>query len=282
MATASNRLLISPDGMLGRAFESLLTERGVEHETLVYPAFDITDRGAVESSVADQFDLVINCSAWTDVDSAEDREEEADAVNAVGVGYLADRCREIGALLVHFSTDYVFSGNARAPYRVDEARNPVNAYGRSKAKGEVRLEESQCRFLLLRTSWLYAAWGNNFVRTIARLALEKESLRVVDDQIGRPSSAFHVAATALALVEAGQTGIFHATDGGTCSWFELARAIVASANPTCRVEPCTSDEYPRPASRPAYSVLDLQPTEAALGRPMPHWRENLADVMAAF
>ena len=273
-------LLISPDGMLGRAFVALLERRGLPYEGISYPAFDLGDPSGVKRALDPRFRAVINCSAFTDVDGAETREAEADVVNATGVGLLAARCRETSAVLVHFSTDYVFDGVAIAPYRVDEPRRPQSAYGRSKARGEELLERAGCEYVMIRTSWLYAPWGKNFVDTIARFGREKPVLRVVDDQRGRPTSSEYLALRSLALLEQAARGTFHVTDGGECTWFEFAQAIVAGSGGTAKVEPCPSSELQRPAKRPAYSVLDLSATEALLG-PSRNWRDNLNDVLSA-
>jgi dTDP-4-dehydrorhamnose reductase len=279
-AAPSPVLLISPDGMLGRAVAALLAARAVPFEGVSYPAFDLCDERSVETALAARFRTVINCSAFTDVDGAETREAEADAVNADGVRRLAERCRSTGAVLLHFSTDYVFDGEASTPYRVSETRRPQNAYGRSKAKGEVLLEASGCEYLLVRTSWLYAPWGKNFVDTMARLTREKPVVRVVNDQRGRPTSAEYLAARSLSLLEHGARGAFHVTDGGECTWFEFAKAIAAGSGGSARIEPCTAAEFARPAPRPNYSVLDLSATDALLGPSRP-WQDNLADVLRA-
>lgn len=275
-------LLLGADGMLGRAFSERLTRDGIAFRALTYPAIDLTSDDSVARAVTAPVDLVINCAAWTDVDGAETREAEATAVNGAGTGRLAQACRRVGARLVHFSTDYVFNGTASAPYPTDAPRDPVNAYGRSKAVGEQLLEESGCRYLLIRTSWLYAPWAKNFVRTIAELARKRDSLRVVADQRGRPTSAEALAVASLALSArtAGATSglTFHLTDAGECSWFEFAREIGARVAPACQVVACLAAEYPRPARRPAYSVLDLAPAEALLG-PLQPWREALAEVL---
>jgi dTDP-4-dehydrorhamnose reductase len=278
LADMSPILLISPDGMLGRAMQALLSQRGLVFEAVSYPAIDITSTESVERLVTTRFRMVINCSGFTDVDAAETREAEATAVNAEGVLHLANRCRTTGALLVHYSTDYVFDGAASEPYRVDQPRQPQNAYGRSKAKGEEFLEKSGCQYLLVRTSWLYAPWGKNFVDTIARYGRERPVLRVVDDQRGRPSSAEYLAARSLALIEHDARGIFHVTDGGECTWFEFAQAIVTQTGGSARVDACKSEEYPSPTRRPSYSVLDLSGTDALLG-PARAWQKNLADVL---
>jgi dTDP-4-dehydrorhamnose reductase len=272
-------LLISPDGMLGRAWDALLRARGIPFEGVSFPGFDITRQDHVAAAVSERIATVINCSAFTDVDGAETRQAEADAINGHGVSLLAERCKHTGALLVQYSTDYVFDGNATTPYPVDATRAPQGAYGHSKALGEERLQTSGCHHLLVRTSWLYAPWGKNFVDTIAKLGAERPELRVVDDQRGRPTSAEYLAARTLALIEHGATGAYHVTDGDECTWFEFATEICRLTQGRAQVHPCTTAEFPRPAPRPAYSVLDLSKTEAMLGPSRP-WRSNLADVIA--
>ena len=279
--TAPPILLISPDGMLGHAFELLLKERGLDYAGVSWPAFDLTRPQTVEPWLRGGVRTVLNCSAYTDVDGAEIHEAEATAVNGAGVALVASLCRRLGAVLVHFSTDYVFDGRATSPYGVDHPISPVNAYGRSKAAGEKAIRESGCEHLVVRTSWLYAPWAKNFVLTMLALGRDKTFLRVVDDQVGRPTSAQYLAARSLALIERGARGTFHVTDGGSCSWHGLASAVIAASGSSCRVDPCTSEEFPRPAARPAYSVLDLSATEALLG-PSTDWHENVAAVLAEY
>lgn len=276
--------VVAPSGMLGRAWMELVEERGLTHLSGGRPSLDILDPSSVEAGIPSDVDVIVNCSAWTDVDGAETYEADATRVNGLGVRILAERAKQIGAVLVHYGTDYVFDGNggsegsAPTPYPVDAPIAPINAYGRSKAAGEIAIQESGCAHLYLRTSWLYAPWGKNFVITIAKLAKDRESLRVVDDQRGRPTSAEHLARTTLALLEKNARGFLHATDGGECTWHELAAHVASRVNPSCRVEPCSSDEYPRPAKRPAYSVLDLGQTEALVG-PMGDWRAHVDHVL---
>lgn len=273
-------MILGAGGMLGRQWaDALRTDIAAGRALALDRAgCDILDAAAVERAVAPGVGVVINCAAYTDVDGAETNEALATRINADAVGIVADRCGRVGATLVHYSTDYVFDGRAGAPYAVDRARSPINAYGRSKARGEELLEGSGCGFLLLRTSWVYAAHGKNFVRTIASLCAQRPTLRVVNDQRGRPSSTAGIVATTRALLAAGARGALHACDGGECTWFDFARAIGARVNPGCDIQPCASAEFPRPAPRPAYSVLDLGPTEAVVG-PLTHWREALAPVL---
>ena len=271
-------LLLGGGGMLGRAWAQRLDARDIAYHAPTHAQLDLCDLTAMARQVTADFPLVVNCAAWTDVDGAEANEAAATKLNGDAVGALGRRCAAVNALLVHYSTDYIFDGSASKPYGVDHPTSPVNAYGRSKLKGETLLGESGCPHLLVRTSWLYAPWGKNFVRTIARLACERPTLSVVNDQRGRPTSCEHLAAATLKLLEQNKTGAWHITDGGACTWYEFAKEIAQYVHPQCKVEPCSTNEFPRPAKRPAYSVLDITRTEAALG-PMPDWRDNLADVL---
>ena len=265
--------------MLGRAWAEALDADGLPWTGVSYPDFDLRNADQVRRAVAGRA-TVINCAAYTDVDGAETHEQEATAINGEGVAHLAAACAAEGSLLVHYSTDYVFDGRASVPYPVDHPIDPVNAYGRSKAAGERALQQSDCEHLLIRTSWLYAPWGKNFVDTMARLTRELETLKVVDDQRGRPTSAQHLARATRQLLDARERGTFHVTDGGECTWFEFAVAIGEGVGGTAKITPCTTAEFPRPAARPAYSVLGLSKTEAAIGA-IPDWRDELGRVLRA-
>ncbi len=272
-------LLIGSDGMLGTAWRTVLDEMQVDYRCPSLAEFDLTDEESINRQVTDEIQLVINCAAYTAVDKAEEEEELATVINGEGVGKLADRCKQVAAKLVHYSTDYVFPGDADTPYLPSEKRNPCNAYGRSKAVGEELIEQSGCNHLVIRTSWLYAPWANNFVLTIARLAAERDELSVVDDQFGRPTSSQHLAQVSADLISAGASGFYHVTDGGQCNWFAFAQQIVKLTGAACTVKPCDSTQFPRPAVRPAYSVLDITSTEKIVGE-LSHWKDNLAAVIA--
>jgi dTDP-4-dehydrorhamnose reductase len=277
-------LVIGANGILGRAFSALLAREGLRFSAVDLPEFDLCNQASIARAVAEGTRSVINCAAFTDVDGAETREAAATALNGDAVGALARRCGKIGATLVHYSTDYVFEGDASRPYAVDHPRAPLNAYGRSKARGEQLLEQSGARYLLIRTSWLYAPWGKNFVLTMRQLMGTSEALKVVDDQVGRPTSAEYLAERSLGLLRRGCTGAFHVTDGGQCSWHAFASAIAGLLQTRCTVKACSSAEYnaefKRAARRPAYSVLDLGRVEAELGPSVP-WEQNLAAVLRA-
>lgn len=265
--------------MLGRAWRELLQAHHVNFAAPGLDQVDFTRIETIERALSTGgARLVINCAAWTVVDGAETDEAAATQINGAAVGALAQTCRRTGATLVHYSTDYVFDGAAQTPYATGHPRAPLGAYGRSKAAGEEAVEASGADALIVRTSWLYAPWGKNFVRTIRSLVLSKPEIRVVADQRGRPTSAEGLALTTARLLGAGARGIRHATDAGECSWFEFACEIARLTPGAGKVLPCTTAEFPRPAARPAYSVLDLSETERDVG-PMIHWTQNLADVL---
>lgn len=273
-------LIVGGQGMLARAVRELFEGR-LKYRAATRASVDITQPQTLSEIAAGDWPLVINCAAWTDVDGAEKDEVGATRVNGEGVANLAAACCEGGVRLVHFSTDYVFNGRATKPYPTHQPRAPISAYGRSKAAGEEALERFMDKgldALVLRTSWLYAPWGKNFVRTIAKLAKERPTLKVVSDQRGRPTSAEQLAQITVRMLAAGATGFHHAADEGECSWFEFAARIAAFANPACVVEPCTTAEFPRPAPRPAYSVLDLSKTHDVIGTIMP-WETALDHVL---
>lgn len=271
-------VVLGETGMVGRAWLGLLTAHGIPVTGFARPVIDLLKPESLLDKVPEGTSLVVNAAAWTDVDGAEKAEADATTANAHSVDSLARHCATLGATLITYSTDYVFDGAGKAPYPVDGPIAPVNAYGRSKAIGERMLAEAGTGTLLIRTSWVYAPWGKNFVRTIAGLARTKPELKVVDDQRGRPTSAEAVAATSLALYLAGAVGTWHATDAGECTWHGLASRIVQRLGLTCRVQPCTTAEFPRPAARPAYSTLDLSATDALIG-PRGDWQSALDRVL---
>lgn len=271
-------LVLGSTGMVGRSWMQLLQRLSIDHDGVSRPQFDLMDPASITRCVDDSYDLVVNASAWTDVDGAETDETGATRANAHAIDEIAKRCARSGAMLLTYSTDYVFSGNANSPYRIDAPIDPLNAYGRSKALGESRLRESNPNHILIRTSWVYAPWGKNFVRTIRSLAQSKPELQVVNDQQGRPTSAQHLAQSSLALYLNGAQGTWHLSDEGECTWFDLASAIVQHEQPNYTVKPCSSDTYPRPAKRPAYSTLDIQCSLDLIGD-IGSWTDHLHQVL---
>ena len=242
---------------------------------------DVGDPAAVARMMARvRPSLVIHAGAYTDVDGCEADRPRAWRVNAEGTAHLARACAVAGARLVYVSTDYVFAGNASAPYEPDDPLRPTSVYGASKLAGELAvrtlLPEGHA---IVRTSWVFAARGRNFVRTILRLAAQRPELRVVDDQRGRPTCADDLAFWIWALVDRGATGTFHASNAGECTWYGFAREIVARAGYATRVLPVSTAEFPRPARRPAYSVLSTASLTAATGIEPRPWTEALVDVL---
>lgn len=244
---------------------------------------DITDAAAVRAAVdAHRPALILNAAAYTAVDKAESDEALAHAVNATAVGHLAEAARAAGARLVHVSTDFVFDGERGTPYPVDAPTAPLGVYGRTKLAGE---EAAGPDALIVRTAWVYAPTGGNFVRTMLRIMAANPQVRVVADQIGSPTYAPALARTLWALAEQGATGMYHYTDSGVASWYDFAVAIQEEAialgllDQAVPVIPITTADFPTPARRPSYSVLDKSKTFAALGGPAPHWREHLRIMM---
>lgn len=262
----SRLVILGSQGQLGRAFCRLLDRLGRPYQAYGKDRVDLLDPSQLEFPLTGVA-AIVNCAAYTNVDQAESEEPLATKINAEAVGLLAQRCAETTTVFVHFSTDYVFDGGARTPYQTDHPTAPINAYGRSKAAGESRLKKSGAEHLLIRTSWVYAPWGHNFVLTMARLLKLKSELQVVHDQKGRPTHVDGLAERTLALLDAGHRGDFHITDGGECSWFEFASAISDVIGSDCRLLPCTTAEFPRPARRPTYSVLDTSRADSLLGAP---------------
>lgn len=243
--------------------------------------FDVADAEATLSAIGDVSpELVVNCAAYTDVDGAETHTEEAFAVNASGAGSVARAAAAVNAFLVHVSTDYVFDGRSREPYTEDDEPNPLNVYGETKLAGEREVEASGADSLIVRTAWLYGRGGKNFVDTILRLAGTDETLRIVDDQRGTPTSARDLAVIIKELAAGRPDGMVNATNTGAASWYEFALEILrVSGHTSADIEPIATSAYPRPAVRPRSSVLSLKRLEALLGWTPRPWKEALAEYL---
>ena len=276
----SRYLITGAAGMLGRDLDAVLSGRNVT--ALTRADLDITDLTAVTQAVAGH-DVIINASAYTAVDDAETHEKLATTVNGIGAGNLARAAAEVGAILVQYSTDYVFRGDGPTPYPEDAPIDPVSAYGHSKALGEKLVNEfNPGRSFIIRTAWLYGQHGPNFASTMLRLAGERETLSVVDDQVGQPTWTIDLARATLLLLDSGAPfGNYHGTNSGQASWFDFAQAIFGEAglDPE-RITPTTSAEFVRPAPRPSYSVLGHDSWSAA-GLPAPrHWKQALGEAFS--
>lgn len=269
-------LVTGAHGMLGTDLVAALHASGHEVTAAGREQLDITDPDACREQVSGH-DVVVNCAAWTAVDDAETHEAQAFALNAAGAAHLARAASGAGASLVQVSTDYVFAGDASEPYAADAPIAPRSAYGRTKAAGEWAVLAECPRTWVLRTAWLYGASGPSFPATMKRLAAERDTLAVVADQVGQPTWTVDLAEAIVRLVGAGAAyGIWHGTSGGQATWHDLARAVFEEAglDPE-RVQPCTTADFPRPAPRPAWSVLSHDMWAAAGLEPMPGWRDAL-------
>jgi dTDP-4-dehydrorhamnose reductase len=262
-----------------------------------FPEIDLTDGGAIRRWVRDNASgesapvVIVNAAAYTAVDKAETEAERCQQINGVAPGILAEEARKLGALLVHYSTDYIFDGTKTTPYVEDDQPNPLGAYGRSKLAGDQAVQQVDGNHLIFRLCWVYGARGQNFMLTMMRLAREREKLRVVRDQFGCPTWSRMIAeTTALALKQAltakdlgAFKGVYHLAASGHTSWHGFAESIIslmpAEGRKCLAVEPITTSEYPTPAKRPAYSVLSCEKLKRTFGLEMPDWKESLKQVL---
>ena len=238
---------------------------------------DITDPEAVKAAVQG-IDVIVNCAAYTDVNRAETDPETARKVNAFAPAALAQAAKAAGAMLIHVSTDYVFDGTSNVPYTEDAAKNPLSVYGRTKLEGENAVAASGCRHLIFRTSWLYSNTGKNFFLTMADLTGSKPEIKVVADQAGTPTYAYDLAYLITYIIEENlldRTGVYNYSNEGVCSWFDFAAEICSMLGHTCRVVPCRTEDYPSPAARPHYSVMDKAKVKRDFGIEVPYWRRSL-------
>ncbi|MGM0884285.1 MAG: dTDP-4-dehydrorhamnose reductase [Bacillota bacterium] len=220
-------------------------------------------------------DVVIHCAAYTAVDKAESEPDEAFRVNAAATRNVAVAAREVGAKLCYISTDYVFDGTGSTPYNEYDHTNPQTVYGKSKLAGEQAVKTLHDRYYIVRTSWVYGKYGNNFVKTMLKIAGERDQLKVVADQLGSPTYTYDLTAFLLELVNTDYYGIYHASNSGICSWYEFAKAIFEDSGVNIQVEPCTTAEFPRPAPRPAYSVMEHSAIRSNGLNVLRPWREAL-------
>ena len=280
MAETMRILVTGANGQLGRELVRLQAPQNMEIIGFGRGEMDITDLAQCRSVIrAHMPDAVVHCAAYTKVDQAESEPDEAYRVNAYGTRNAALAAEEIGAKFVYVSTDYVFDGRADKPYREYDRTDPQTVYGRSKLAGEQLVQSLSSRYFIVRTSWVYGKYGANFVKTMLKLAEERDRLKVVHDQVGSPTYTLDLARFLLELVRTDYYGIYHASNSGICSWYEFAKAIFEERGLNVQVEPCTTAEFPRPAPRPAWSVLDHGAMRAHGLKPLRPWREALRDYL---
>ena len=269
-------LVTGANGQLGSELKSLLGTSAVYVDRA---ELDISDELAVKSFLEKNwFDGVVNCAAYTAVDKAEDEPAEADRINHLGPKWLA----KYGKCIIHISTDYVFDGTAHIPYSENDRPNPVSAYGRTKLAGEKAVLEQAETAIIIRTAWLYSLHGSNFVKTMLKLGRTRDSLNVVSDQIGSPTSAADLAKAIVEIlpqINLKKKEIYHFTDEGVCSWYDFAVAIMQMAELPCKVLPIESRDYLTRAKRPFYSVLNKKKIKNDFGLKIRYWRDALADVL---
>ena len=270
-------LITGVSGQLGHDAAKALTARGVPFLGVGSRELDITDRDAVLGTVREYHpDAVLHCAAWTKVDLAEDEAERCMRVNANGTRNVAEACRELGAKLLYVSTDYVFPGTGETPWETDDATGPLNVYGKSKLAGEAAVKELVEKHFIVRTSWVIGEHGNNFVKTMLRLAETHSELREVDDQIGSPTFTADLAPVLCNMIATDKYGVYHATNEGFCSWAELAEAVFRIAGRNVTVHPVSTEEYGAKALRPKNSRLSKASLDARGFARLPEWEASLA------
>lgn len=271
-------------GQLGSSLSELSAQfSGLQLILTDFDSLDITDRDSVVGFVeSNRPDFLVNCAAYTAVDKAETDMESAFRLNALGPENLAIACRQIGARLIHVSTDYVFDGKNNRPYSEEDLPNPQGVYGSTKLEGEKLVMKQLPESVIIRTSWLYSSYGHNFVKTMIRLGSEKDSLNVVYDQTGTPTYAGDLALTILKVISQSaknpdywKSGIYHYSNLGVCSWYDFAVEIHKMAGISCRVTPVLSAVFQTVAKRPSYSVLDKSKIQTVYGIEIPYWRDSL-------
>jgi dTDP-4-dehydrorhamnose reductase len=278
-----NILITGSNGQLGSEFR--LACHSYPYFNIIFTdieELDITSKDSVDAFFrSNSIDAVINCAAYTAVDKAEEETEKAMLINKEAVATLAAACKANHAYMIHISTDYVFDGSARSPYRESDPSSPTSSYGRSKLAGEMAMLNCLEKGMIIRTSWLYSTFGNNFVKTILKKGAEKGELNVVDDQVGSPTYARDLAVAILQIlpsaISRNELQVFHYANEGHCSWYEFAKAAIELAAIPCKINPVGSDKYPQIAPRPSYSILDKSKIKEQFGIIIPNWKDSLAD-----
>ncbi len=273
-------LVTGAKGQLGRSIEDLCPQNFIYTDI---EELDITDLQAARALVAqEKIDAIVNCAGYTNVEAAEDNYELAELLNATAVGNLAAAMKEVGGLLVHISTDYVFGKEPyNTPCKEDMKGTPTGVYGLTKLHGEEAVISSGVRHIIIRTSWLYSPYGKNFVKTMLELTSARPVVSVVFDQVGTPTFASDLAAAIIRILEAPVEGIYNYSNEGVCSWYDFAKAIAAlSGHTACEIRPCHSGEFPSKVHRPAYSVLDKTLVKETFGLKIPYWTDSLKECLA--
>jgi dTDP-4-dehydrorhamnose reductase len=284
MSTIKTILVTGANGQLGQCFQALSNSFPEYHFLFAdRNVLQITDANIIDIFfVENKIDICVNCAAYTAVDKAETETTLAIDVNANAVGYLARACKKYSIQFIHISTDYVFDGKATSPYKTDDKTNPVNFYGQTKLDGEQNAIKENDESIIIRTAWVYSEYGNNFVKTMMRLMKERESIGVVNDQRGAPTYAADLAAAIMQIINQDnfEAGIYHYSNEGNISWYDFAKEIASQINTTCIVNPITTNQFPTPAARPAYSVLDTSKIKNTFKIAIPDWKISLQNCLS--
>ncbi len=286
-----NILITGANGQLGNEMQ-LVAKQSKDHYFFTdvcdgYTKLDITNLDAIRQTVKEKdIKCIINCAAWTNVDAAETAGDIVETLNATAPGNLAKAMKEVEGLLIHISTDYVFGGDPyNIPCKEDQKGTPTGIYGLTKLRGEQLIQATGVKYIIIRTAWLYSKFGKNFVKTMLQLTATKPQLKVVFDQCGTPTYASDLAEAILTIVEnrkfEGNSGIYHYSNEGVCSWFDFTKKIAElSGNTACEILPCHSEEFPSPVKRPAYSVLDKTKIKETFDIKIPYWTDSLKKCIA--
>lgn len=273
-------LITGSKGQLGSQIINVLGTKA-KSDKIVYLALgskelDITDFSKVRDNIKNfKPDVIINCAAYNQVDDCENNEDYAYKVNALGARNLAIVADEVNAKIMHLSTDYVFNGDNKTPYKEYDTALPINVYGKTKLKGEEYVRNFNNKYFIIRTSWMFSSYGNNFVKTILNLAKDKPQMEIVNDQIGTPTNAEDLVKHILKLIETEEYGTYHCSCNGECSWYDFAKKIIEYSGIKCKVIPTTSVKLKRKAGRPTFSALDNMMLRCTVGDEMQHWEEAL-------
>ncbi|MDD4362676.1 MAG: dTDP-4-dehydrorhamnose reductase [Atribacterota bacterium] len=277
-----NILVTGSNGQLGNELRLVVDEKDKVNNYFFTDVeeLDITNKTSVSQFLhANNIDVVVNCAAYTNVDKAEDEKEIADLINHIGVKNLAESCNERNGFMIHISTDYVFDGTKNTPYVETDETKPLGVYGETKLRGENAIINSGCAYVIIRTSWLYSAFGKNFLKTMQKLTAEKESIKVVFDQVGTPTNAHDLAEVIYLIIQKddfdGKNQIYHFSNEGVCSWYDFAVAINEAFGHKCNIQPCHSSEFPSKVTRPSYSVLDKTKIKTIFNIEVPYWKESM-------
>lgn len=274
-----NILITGANGQLGNEMRRIAQSSRNHYIFTDVAELDITDIDAIRDIMKMQrISVVVNCAAYTNVDKAEDDEQTADLLNNKAVENLAIVSKENNATLIHISSDYVFKGDKNVPLAEVEPTNPLGAYGRTKLEGEKSIQRVGCKYIIFRTAWLYSKFGKNFVKTMQKLTAEKDSLKVVFDQVGTPTYAGDLADIISYIIEKDlldKQGIYHFSNEGVISWYDFAKEICELSDNTCDIQPCHSNEFPSKVQRPHFSVLDKTKVKETFGVIIPYWKDSL-------